>query len=170
MSETLEVVAYLLLFGSELVLVVEVLPATPAAGAEVGALWLYAFGRKGVDGYGAAFGVVFLFLEDFDVDYIAGDDEGDKDDEAVEAGNGFAFGTDVGDGYVFKNGLFFFSAHGWRGFVRGVEKKKEVLRDNTSFSLQRVYAWILKSTFSVRRRRSVFFCLFCDVQPKLFFR
>ena len=113
MSETLEVVAYLLLFGSELVLVVEVLPATPAAGAEVGALWLYAFGRKGVDGYGAAFGVVFLFLEDFDVDNIAGDDEGDKDDEAVEAGNGFAFGTDVGDGYVFKNGLFFFSAHGW---------------------------------------------------------
>ena len=113
MAETLEVVAYLLLFGSELVLVVEVLPATPAAGAEVGALWLYAFGRKGVDGYGAAFGVVFLFLEDFDVDYIAGDDEGDKDDQAVEAGNGFAFGTDVGDGYVFKNGLFFFSAHGW---------------------------------------------------------
>ena len=128
MSETLEVVAYLLLFGSELVLVVEVLPATPTAGAEVGALWLYAFGRKGVDGYGAAFGVVFLFLEDFDVDYIAGDDEGDKDDEAVEAGNGFAFGTDVGDGYVFKNGLFFFSAHGWGICERGGEKKRSTAR------------------------------------------
>ena len=128
MAEALEVVAYLLLFGSELVLVVEVLPATPAAGAEVRALWLYAFGRKGVDGYGAAFGVVFLFLEDFDVDNIAGDDEGDKDDQAVEAGNGFAFGTDVGDGYVFKNGLFFFSAHGWGICERGGEKKRSTAR------------------------------------------
>ena len=128
MAETLEVVAYLLLFGSELVLVVEVLPATPATGAEVGALWLYAFGRKGLDGYGAAFGVVFLFLEDFDVDYIAGDDEGDKDDEAVEAGNGFAFGSDIGDGYVFKNGLFFFSAHGWGICERGREKKRSTAR------------------------------------------
>ena len=128
MAETLEVVAYLLLFGSELVLVVEVLPATPATGAEVGALRLYAFGRKGVDGYGAAFGVVFLFLEDFDVDYIAGDDEGDKDDEAVEAGDGFAFGTDVGDGYVFKNGLFFFFAHGWGICEKGGEKKRSTAR------------------------------------------
>ena len=111
MAKALEVVAHLLLLGGQLVVVVEVLPAASPAGAEVGALRVGAFGRVLLDGYGAAFGIVLLFLYYFNVGHIAWHNKGDEDHHAVHAGNGFPFGSDVGDEDVFENGLFFLSFH-----------------------------------------------------------
>ena len=116
-SQPLEVVPHLLLLGGQLVGVVEGLPAAATAGAEMGTLGRHPPVGELVDGHGLAFGIAFLLLEDFDVGHVAGDDVGDEDHHAVDAGNGFAFGADVGDGDVLEYGLLFFLLHGLGGGV-----------------------------------------------------
>ena len=87
--------------------IVEVLPAAPSASAEMGALCGHPFVGELLYDHNAAFGIVFLFLDDFHVHNVAGYDKGDEENHAVDACNGFTLSTNVGDGYVFQNGLFF---------------------------------------------------------------
>ena len=77
----------------------------------MGALWLGALVGVVLDGNGSAFGIAFLFLYDFYVGHVARHYEGDENHHAVHAGNGFAFGSDVGYRDVLKNGLFFLLFH-----------------------------------------------------------
>ena len=144
MAEALEVVAHLLLFGGKLVGVVEGLPAAASTGAEMGALGGGALVGIVADGNGAPFGIVLFLFEDLDVDDVAGNYEGDEDDHAVGPGNGFAFGSDVGDGDFFKYGLLFSLLHGDGGWMDGVGTRPGVKKRSTArqqyffFSLQRV--------------------------------
>ena len=112
MPQPLEVVAHLLLLGSQLVGIVQGLPAAAPAGAEVGALRLDAFVGVVLDIHCAAFGEVFLFLYYFNVGDVTRHYIGDEDYHAVDPCYCLAFGTDVGDKDVFEDGLFLFLLHG----------------------------------------------------------
>ena len=111
MAQPLEVVTYLLLLGSQLVGIVQVLPTAAPAGAKVGTLGFGALVGVVLDGYHTSFGVALLFLYYLNVGDVSRHHVGDEDDHAVHASDGFAFGTDVGDGDVFENGLFLFLLH-----------------------------------------------------------
>jgi len=57
------------------------------------------------------FSVIFFLFDNLNVGNVARDDKGDEEDHAVDAGYSFAFGADIGDEDVLKDGLFLSFAH-----------------------------------------------------------
>lgn len=111
MAEALQIVLHLLLLGSKLVGIVEILPTTAATSAKMRALEWSTFGGELLDANNTAFGKVLLFLYYFDVGNIARYHKGDKHNHAVDFGDGFAFGADIGNEDVLDDGLFLRFTH-----------------------------------------------------------
>ena len=109
--EAFEVVADLLLLGSELLVVLEVLPTAAATGAEVGTLRGGTLVAVVLDIHRASLGIFLFLLENLDIYDIARHYKGDEDDHAVDMGDGLALGPDIGDEHILYYRLFLFSTH-----------------------------------------------------------
>ena len=110
-TEPFKVVADLLLLGSELLVVLEVLPTAAATGAEMGALGGGTLVAVVFDIHRAALGIFLFLLENLDIYDIARHYKGEEDDHAINMCDGLALGTDIGDKHVLYYRLFLFSTH-----------------------------------------------------------
>ena len=124
-----------------------------------------------LDGHSAPLGIALLLFDDLYVGHVAWHHEGYKGHHSVDVGYGLAFGTYVSYGDVFDDGLF-------RSFSLGLcyicsvmcKKKKYWYTILLLLFAKRLCRNPGVKKIIARRKRSAFFCLFCDVQPKSSFR
>ena len=68
-------------------------------------------GRRRYQTLDETFHVIFLFLEDLDINHVAGNGEFHKDDRTVHTGQSFAFGGYGFDRHIFQDQVGFFLRH-----------------------------------------------------------
>ena len=122
MADTSELVEHLLLLEAQLLVVGQLLPLASSAYAEMTASGRHATVAQLVPLDDFCLGIAVLLAAYLEIDHVARHGPGNEDYQARllltvvgrngDADEGFSFGCDVGDFYVFKNGEgLLFSCH-----------------------------------------------------------
>ena len=134
-ADTRQVVHHLLLLVVQLRLIGENLPLASTANAIVWAESLRAFGRILVNMHGFGLSITVFFATNLQIRHITGHHVGNKDGEAVDLGQGLAFGGNIGDENFFEQGKWFLLAsHSLFNFRR----KSTILQRLNQATLQKV--------------------------------
>ena len=145
-SDAFEGVAHLALFGFELHEIVEHLPFTSAADAEMGAFHGHAQIRIFLYRDGLALAEGLLAFQQLQVHYVAWRHKRYEDDLAVYMGQRLPFGCHLFNTYILHYRLFFaFSAH--RCWICYKNKKRGVVPQSLQFFIP---AGQIKSTYRFR--------------------